>query len=95
MNELTYKINTVQNIRAFAVRASLGTCGLRLTMWPFVAMSRAIQDYFSVKDGLPNPKGSLRSQLPSRDIALANKEVTRVLQENGSSVKCQRGKYNR
>ena len=40
-----------------------------------------------------NPKGALSSQLPSRAIALANKEVASVLQQNGNSVKRQRGSY--
>ena len=56
-------------------------------------MSHSIRDYFSTKDDFPDSKGSLSSQLPSRAIALANKEVTRVLQENGNSLKCQCGKY--
>lgn len=58
-------------------------------------MSRSIRDYFSVRDGLPDPKGSLSSQVSSRAIALANKEVEKVLQEKGNSEKRKRGKYNR
>ena len=38
-------------------------------------MSRSIRDYFSVRDGLPDPNGSLSSQVSSRAIVLANKEV--------------------
>ena len=43
--------------------------------------------YFHVKDGLPDPRGSLSSQLPSqaRHVVLANKEVERVLRETGKS----------
>ena len=44
-----------------------------------VAMSGSIRDYFHVKGGLPDPRGSLTSQLPSQAIALANKEVERVI----------------
>ena len=46
-----------------------------------------------LKDGLPYPNGALSSQLPSRAIALANKEVASVLQQNDNSVKRQRGSY--
>ena len=38
-------------------------------------MSRSILDYFLNKDGLPYPIEALSSQLPSRAIALANKDV--------------------
>ena len=58
-------------------------------------MSRSIRDYFHLKDGLPDPRGSLSSRLPSQAIALANKEVESVLRETGKSEKRQRGKYNR
>ena len=58
-------------------------------------MSGSIRDYFNVKDGLPDPRGSLSSQFPLQAIALANKEVERELRETGNSVKRQRGKYNR
>ena len=58
-------------------------------------MSGSIRDYFNVKDGLSDPRGSLSSQFPSQAIALANKEVERELRETGNSVKRQRGKYNR
>ena len=53
-------------------------------------MSGSIRDYFHVKDGHPDPRGSLSSQLPSQAIALANKEVERELRETGNSVKRQR-----
>ena len=57
-------------------------------------MSRSILDYFSNKDGLPDPKGALsHSFLLELCIALANKEVASVLQQNGNSVKRQRGSY--
>ena len=35
-------------------------------------------DYFAMKDGLPNPKGSFCSQVSSRALALVNKEVNPV-----------------
>ena len=55
--------------------------------------------YFHIKDGVPDPRGSLSSQLPSQarhvHVALANKEVERVLRETGKSETRQRGNYNR
>ena len=45
------------------------------------------------KYSLPNLKGALSSQLPSRAIALASKEVASVFQQNGNSVKRQHGSY--
>ena len=60
-----------------------------------MSTSRSIRDYFHVKDGLPDPRGSLSSELPSQAIARANEEVEKVLRETGKGVKRQRGKYNR
>ena len=53
-------------------------------------MSGSILDYLSNKDGLLDSKGALSSQLPSRAIALAKKEVASVLQQNGNSINRQR-----
>ena len=44
-----------------------------------------ILSYFKPKDGLPDPKGSLSSILPSQAIALANKEVEKVISEKGDT----------
>ena len=44
-----------RNTEAFAVSTSLGTCGLWSIVWP-LAMSCSIRNYFSIKDGLPDPK---------------------------------------
>ena len=54
-------------------------------------MSQSIRDYFPIRDGLPDPK---EFQVSSWAIALANKEVDKVLQEK-SNEKCKHGKYNR
>ena len=56
-------------------------------------MSHSILDYFSNKDGLPDPNGALSSGVPSRAIALANKEDASVLQQNDNSAKRQHGSY--
>ena len=53
----------------------------------------SIRRYFKPKDGLPDPKGSLSCSLPSQAIALANKEVEKVINEKGGSKK--RGQYGR
>ena len=39
-----------------------------------------IRSFFKPKDGLLDPKGSLSSTLPSKVIALANKEVENVVE---------------
>ena len=47
----------------------------------------SILSYFKPKDGLPDPNGSLSSILPSQAIALANKEVEKVISEKGDTKK--------
>lgn len=59
----------------------------------------SIEKYFarlptSQEKNLPRPHGSLSLSVPSRAIAAANKEVTRVLQQRSTTVK-QRGRYNK
>ena len=61
----------------------------------------SIEQYFtrlpsSQEKILPRPRGSLSLSVPSRAIAAANKEVTRVLhqQQRSTTVK-QRGRYNK
>ena len=51
-----------------------------------------IRRYFQPENGLPDPKGSLSCSLPSQAIALANKEVVKVI---GRTKKCgvQRTEY--
>ena len=49
-------------------------CIAEFVDWTLV-MSRSIRDCFHLKDGVPDPRGSLSSQLPSQAIALANNEV--------------------
>ena len=39
----------------------------------------SIRSYFQPENGLPDPKGSLSCSLPSQAIALANKEVEKVI----------------
>ena len=39
----------------------------------------SIGSYFQPEDGIPDPKGSLSCSLPSQAIALANKEVEKVI----------------
>ena len=50
-------------------------------------MYRSFRDYFFINDCLPDLKRLLSSQLPCPTKALANKQVARVLQDNGNSVK--------
>ena len=45
----------------------------------------SIRSYFQPENGLPDPKGSLSCSLPSQAIALANKEVEKVI---GRTKKC-------
>ena len=48
----------------------------------------SILSYFKPKDGLPDElEGSLSSILPSQAIALANKEVEKVISEKGDTKK--------
>ena len=84
----------VTNIKVFAYEIELRYLWIALIVCP-IAMSRSRSNYFSIKDGLSNPKQSLSSKLASRTIAFSNNEVMTVLQENSNSVKCQHAKYNR
>jgi len=59
----------------------------------FNATSMSIRSYFKPKDGLPDPKGSLSSCLPSQAFALANKEVEKLASEK--RIGKQRGQYRR
>ena len=81
-----FEMITVRSISAFAV--------VRVDYAP-VAISNVsfYSGLFLEQDGLPNPNGALSSKLPSRSIALANKEAVSVLLQNGQSVKCLRGSY--
>ena len=42
-------------------------------------LEMSIRRYFQPENGLPHPKGSLSCSLPSQAIALANKEVEKVI----------------
>ena len=42
-------------------------------------LEMSIRSYFQPENGLPHPKGSLSCSLPSPAIALANKEVEKVI----------------
>ena len=42
-------------------------------------LEMSIRSYFQPENGLPDPKGSLSCSLPSQAIALANKEVEKVI----------------
>ena len=59
----------------------------------FNATGMSIRSYFKPKDGLPDPKGSLSSCLPSQAIALASKEVEKLASEKGIGKQC--GQYRR
>ena len=39
----------------------------------------ALLRYFQPKDGLPDPKGALSASLPTPAIALANREVQKIM----------------
>ena len=41
----------------------------------------SLQKYFKAKDGLPSPNGSLSNIMTLRAVALANKEVDKVMGE--------------
>ena len=56
-----------------------------------VVVAMSILNYFKLKDGLPDPKGSLCQCLSSLAIAAANSEVTK---EIGGSAAQKRGEYN-
>ena len=58
-----------------------------------IGMSRSILDYLWIISRTRMVFPILSSQLPSRAIALANKEVVSALQQNGNSVKRQCGSY--
>ena len=55
----------------------------------------SIRNYFRPSNGLPEPNGSLSLHIPSQAIALANKEVEKVLNEDSEVDKTKHGKYNR
>ena len=48
-----------------------------------ISLRMSIRKYFKPKDSLPDPKGSLSCSLPSTSqaIALANKEVEKIMNE--------------
>ncbi len=52
-----------------------------------------LRRYFQPRYGLPDANGSLASVVPTRAIANANEEVTRVLNETITSKK--HGQYKR
>ena len=47
----------------------------------------SIRCYFKPKDSVPDPKGSLSSRIPSQAIALANKEVEKIINKKGGTKK--------
>ena len=51
----------------------------------------SLQKYFKAKDGLPSPSGSLSNIMTLRAVALANKEVDKVMVEAKKQKK--RGPY--
>ena len=51
----------------------------------------SLQKYFKAKDGLPSPSGSLSNIMTLRAVALANKEVDKVMVEAKKQKK--RGRY--
>ena len=69
---------------------SCSTLTLRLCSW----FRKSIMNYFRPSNGLPEPNGSLSLHVPSQAIALANKEVEKVLKEGSGVDKTKCGKYN-
>ena len=56
----------------------------------------SIRQYFKPQDRLPHPKGSLSASIPWQAIALANREVERVVLETAAdSASGKRGLYKR
>ena len=55
----------------------------------------SIRNYFRPSNRLPEPNGSISLHVPSQAIALANKEVEKVLKEGSGVDRTKRGKYNR
>ena len=53
----------------------------------------SIQDYFKPRDGLSDPKGSLSTSISSADIASANWEVEKAMENTNKSKK--HGPYTR
>lgn len=54
----------------------------------------SIYKYFKQKETpLPNPNGSLVEIVPSKSIAMANREVKHLLEEAGTSGTNKRGSY--
>ena len=51
----------------------------------------AMLKYLVSKDGLPNPRGSLSAEIPSRVISQINREVAKTAKT--SSVSTKRGSY--
>ena len=51
----------------------------------------SLRKYFKAKDGLPSPSGSLSNIMTLRAVALANKEVGKVMGEAKKQKKC--GQY--
>ena len=64
----------------------------RHVTWQVSLMS--LRQYFKSRDGLPDPKGSLSSRLPSLAIASANREVQKVLEKSQNPAK-KRGPYKK
>ena len=53
--------------------------GTRYTRSQLALLEMSIRNYYQPENGLPHPKGSLSCSLPSQAIALANKEVEKVM----------------
>ena len=54
----------------------------------------SILSFFKRKDGLPDPKGPLSTAISSQAIALANRDVEKVISEEASRRPNKRGKYH-
>lgn len=64
-----------------------------LLIWRDSYLLMSLRQYFKARDGLPDPKGSLSSNLSSRAIATANKEVEAALKARSKGKK--RGPYQK
>ena len=52
----------------------------------------SIRKYFKLRDGLPDPKGSLSASIPAEAISLANTEVQKVIDSKKAN---KRGPYTK
>ena len=65
------------------------------TYGTWINTNMVLLNYFKKSSFLPNPNGPLSEQMPSSSIALANRDVQNLLNdENFRSKRCQYAKYS-